>query len=134
MKLESFTITIIMIGIITIILDVDVVDVSVEEIEAVKLDADVDIKGFTKKCTKLIENNINKRGWDKSILISYNTNIMYSERVNHRFGNILRFPRAANEPPRAPLCGVSSRPFFPQESTYISYAPSVKCSSLTLII
>src|SRR5690625_2944443 len=27
-----------------------------------------------------------------------------------------RFPRAANEPPRATLCGVSSRPFLPQES------------------
>ena len=70
MKLESFTITIIMIGIITIILDVDVVDVSVEEIEDVKLDADVDVEGFTKKCTELLEFNIKKRGWDKSILIS----------------------------------------------------------------
>ena len=27
-----------------------------------------------------------------------------------------RFPWAANEPPRATLCGVSSRPFLPQES------------------
>jgi len=27
-----------------------------------------------------------------------------------------RFPRAANEPPRATLCGVSSRPFLPLES------------------
>src|SRR5699024_7831757 len=26
-----------------------------------------------------------------------------------------RFPWAANEPPRAPLCGVSSRPLFPQD-------------------
>src|SRR5699024_3377973 len=27
-----------------------------------------------------------------------------------------RFPWAANEPPRATLCGVSSRPYLPQES------------------
>src|SRR5699024_10696978 len=27
-----------------------------------------------------------------------------------------RFPRAANEPPRATLCGASSRPFLPLES------------------
>src|SRR5699024_2958409 len=27
-----------------------------------------------------------------------------------------RFPRAANEPPRVTLCGVSSRPFLPLES------------------
>jgi len=36
--------------------------------------------------------------------------------------NILRFSQAANKPPRAILCGVSSRPSLPQESTHFSYA------------
>jgi len=39
-----------------------------------------------------------------------------------RSRNILRFPRAAGEPPRAPHSGVSPMPFLPQESTYISSA------------
>jgi hypothetical protein len=39
-----------------------------------------------------------------------------------RFGNILRFPRVAGEPPRATHSGVSPMPFLPQESSYISEA------------
>jgi len=42
--------------------------------------------------------------------------------VCYRYGNTLRFPRAASEPPRARPCGVSLRPLLPQESTCISSA------------
>jgi len=49
-------------------------------------------------------------------------NILILVSVDIRFGNILRFPRAAVEPPRASHCGVSSRLLLPQESPYISYA------------
>src|SRR5690625_4927739 len=50
------------------------------------------------------------------------SNWMFSKDVASKYSLRLpqleytRFPRAANEPPRATLCGVSSRPFLPLES------------------
>jgi len=42
--------------------------------------------------------------------------------LTQRYGNTLRFPWAADEPPRATNCGVSSRPQLPLESPCVSSA------------
>ena len=51
----------------------------------------------------------------------------------NRFGNILRFPWAAGELPRAGALRDLTYAFLPQESTYISYAKAVLHSSLELV-
>src|SRR5699024_10606330 len=48
--------------------------------------------------------------------------IMKQVTLGNRSPYTLRFPRAANEPPRASHPGVSSRPLLPQESSCIRAA------------
>ena len=55
-------------------------------------------------------------------------------KIIHRYGNTLRFPWAAVEPPCASHYVVSPMPFFPQESPCISYASMVFVKTLCYLI
>src|SRR5690625_760786 len=73
------------------------------------------VSGFYTCFYKLVERfkssfQISKSNWvfEKDVASKYSLRLPQLEYT--------RFPRAANEPPRATICGVSSRPFLPLES------------------
>src|SRR5699024_1454059 len=54
--------------------------------------------------------------------------------INDRYEKTLRFPWAADEPPRATHCGVSSSPQLPQESPCFFFAGVVAILFLSLLL
>src|SRR5699024_2809737 len=62
---------------------------------------------------------ISKSNWVFQKVVSSNYSLLLPQL------EFTRFPRAANEPPRAALCGVSSRPFLPLESRVFQLLGSV---------